>query len=79
LLWSAVLFGVLGALIGLRYRAPALMPATCVAAIWGIAVGWMAQRTVGHAALMAVLLPVVLHAAYLVALALRTRGGRSFW
>jgi hypothetical protein len=77
LLWSAVLFGVLGALIGVRYRAPTLVPATFVAVVWGVVAGWMAQHTFGQLALMAVALAVVLHVAYLVALALRVLTGRS--
>ena len=77
LLWSAVLFCLLGALIGLRYRAPALIPATFVAVVWGIAGGWMAQHSVGRVALMALVLTVVLDAAYLVALALRALSRRS--
>ncbi|HRO11898.1 hypothetical protein [Amaricoccus sp.] len=71
MLWSVVLVGVLGALIGLRYRAPVLMPATLVALVWGVVAGWMAQGSVGQLALMAIVLAVVLHAAYLAALALR--------
>lgn len=77
MLWSAVFFGVLGALIGLRYRAPALIPATFVAVVWGVVAGWMAQHTVGQVVLVTMLLAVVLHAAYLVALALRSLSGRS--
>jgi hypothetical protein len=77
LLWSAVLFGVLGALIGLRFRAPALIPASFVAVVWGVAGGWLAQRTVGQVILLVVLLAGMLHAGYLVALALRTLNRRS--
>ena len=76
LLWNAVPFGVLGILIGFRYRAPALVPATLSAAVWSVATGWAAQRTYGEIAAMAVLLAVFLNVAYLVALALRTLGGR---
>ena len=76
MLWSAVLFGLLGALIGVRYRAPALVPATLVAVVWGLVAGWTAQHSFGQLALMAVALAVVLHVAYLVALALRVLTGR---
>ncbi len=71
MLWSAVFFFLLGALIGRLYRAPALVPATLLAAVWGVAAGWRAQSGVAQAILAALLLAVVLHAAYLVALALR--------
>lgn len=71
MLWSAVFFFVLGALIGRCYRAPALVPATLLALIWGVAASWRAQTSVAQAMLTTLLLAVVLHAAYLVALALR--------
>jgi hypothetical protein len=77
LLGSAVLFGLLGGVIGLRYRAQALIPATLLAVLWGVVAGWMGQPSLGRAALGALMLPVVLHAAYLVGLALRTLSGRS--
>ena len=63
--------GVLGTLLGLRYRAPALVPATVVAVAWGIAVGWTAHNTFGQVTLMAALLAAVLHTFYLLALSWR--------
>ena len=77
MLWNAVLFGVLGFLIGLRYRAAALVPATLAAGLWTVVTGWTAQRSGGEMAGMTVLLAVVLSVAYLIALALRSFGGRS--
>ncbi len=70
MLWNAVLFGLLGAVVGLRYRAPALIPVTLLAAVWGAA-GWMVHDGPGRAAMVAIL-PLVLNAGYLVAIALRT-------
>jgi hypothetical protein len=77
LLWSVVLVGVIGALIGLRYRAPALMPATLLAVVWAVVAGWITRHSAGQLVLMAVVLAAVLHAAYLAALALRILGRRS--
>lgn len=74
MLWSALLFGLLGGVIGLRYRAPALVPATLFAAVWGGA-GWMVHDGPGGAAMVAIL-PLVLHAGYVVALAIRTLAER---
>ena len=72
MLWSAVFIGVLGGLIGLRYRAPALIPATIAAFLFGVAAGWVAQRAAGGAALTGLLFAAVLSAGYLAVLALRT-------
>lgn len=77
MLWSAVLFGLLGAVIGLRYRAPALVPATLLAALWGAA-GWLADDGPGRAAMIAIL-PLLMNAGYVVALALRTLAERCPW
>ena len=74
MLSSAVLFGLLGGVIGLRYRAPALVPATLFAAIWG-GTGWMVHDGVGRAAMVAIL-PLLLHAGYVVAVAVRALAER---
>ena len=69
---SAVFFALTGALVGTRYRAPALIPATLVAVIWAVATGYIAGLPSESIALLVALLVVVLQAAYLLTLALRT-------
>jgi hypothetical protein len=75
-LWGAILFGLLGALIGLRYRAPALLPATAGAAVWAIVDGCHDGQPVGQVLLLGAVLTVALHFAYLGGIALRSLIGR---
>jgi hypothetical protein len=69
---SAILFAVIGLLTGLLGGIRGLVAATCGALVWGLAAGWMAQKTLGQVALGLLFLLVTLQAAFLVGLALRT-------
>lgn len=77
LLGSAIFFAVFGALIGLRYRAPALIPASVIAVLWAIVAGRVRHDGLGQIVAVVIILAVVLHVAYLIALALRTLADRS--
>jgi hypothetical protein len=73
---NAILFGILGAAVGFRWRAPALVPATLAAPVWAMIAGWLGGRSPGQTALLAVVCVVVLHVGFLGGLALRTLLGR---
>lgn len=76
MLWIAGLSGLLGGLIGLRYRAPALVPATLCALAWAVVAGWLAGDTLAYLALGGIAVAVTLQIAYLAGLGLRTLVGR---
>jgi hypothetical protein len=61
-LWSIVTVGAIGILLGLRFRAPALLAATAVTAITS------ALLLEGYGVLSILLLVITLQAAYLVGL-----------
>jgi len=76
LLWITGLSGLLGGVIGLRYRAPALIPATLCALAWAALAGWLAGNTAAYLALVGIAVAVTLQVAYLAGLALRSLVGR---
>ena len=76
MLWITGLSGLLGGVIGLRYRAPALVPATLCALAWAVLAGWLAGNTATYLALGGIAVAVTLQVAYLAGLALRSFVGR---
>ena len=76
LLGGAIIFGVAGALGGLLYRAPILVPATLLSVAFGATAGWLAGQSAAHIAVTTLVLIFALHLAYLAGLALRTLLGR---
>lgn len=75
MLWGVIIVSITGTLIGLRFRAPALLVATLATigvAIWLMgASGWSAEAMVR----LTLFLVVVLQCAYLLGLFLKTRAG----
>lgn len=76
MLWITGLSGLLGGLIGLRYRAPALVPSTLCALAWAVVAGWLAGSSPTYLVLGVLAVTVTLQVAYLAGLALRTLVGR---
>ena len=75
MLWGFMIVSITGTLLGLRFRAPALLVATFATisiAVWFmVTLGWSVETMV----FATLLLVVVLQCAYLVGLFLKTWGG----
>lgn len=76
LVFSTILFVVLGVAIGFRYRVLSLALATLTAVAWGLVGGWYAQLSVGEATIWAMVLAFTLQAAVLGGLAVRVLARR---
>lgn len=67
---------MLGVLIGLRYRVPALVLGTCAAIAWGLIDGWLGQQSLGQVVVRVIVLAFILQAGFLGGVAVRARAGR---